>query len=651
MYDNLSIGSKIHIPLIGSIILGITLILITSYFSLEKIEHDIYENEEKNLLVYIENQMAAKNGIGLTNAINLAQNSAIIESLATNNRVLAQQGLDRLVTNYKKSTGYKNVKIHLHTKDVKSFLRQWKPNKNGDDLSGFRHTITHVKKTKEPLVAVEVGRAGMTLRGLAPVFNGDEYVGSVEFIQGFNSVVKAAKAEMDASVLVLMDSKLLDIASLLNNALKSKYCVLSQKEEITNKALLEELKPLNINEQKRAFKTEHFFVVKEAINDYSGERIGNVVIAKPLNVVNKAVDQAKSGLITQIAIMAIIDITIIVILILILRYAVSRPMVELEQKMSNIAEGEGDLTQRLSIKNKDEIGVVAGYINTFIERAHHIMSKAKDSSSTNSETASELRKQMASISAGIEEQERFVADTVKKNSHVKTSITQTVTFTKASEEKILDADSKLRDATDAFIKLVDTLQTNAQSEIEMANKLQTLTGEVEQTKQILEVISDIADQTNLLALNAAIEAARAGEHGRGFAVVADEVRKLAERTQKSLAEITATVNVIVQSIMDISSEMSESTATVQELLDNSESVKNTIENTTYSMHDAVDISSKVVTQNTEVMQSVEDVSNNIESIHSISAKNTRSIEDIRALTQRLDEIVAELSGNLNQFRT
>ncbi|MCK9372641.1 MAG: methyl-accepting chemotaxis protein [Sulfuricurvum sp.] len=104
---------------------------------------------------------------------------------------------------------------------------------------------------------------------------------------------------------------------------------------------------------------------------------------------------------------------------------------------------------------------------------------------------------------------------------------------------------------------VERIQNVANKEHELSINLQSLAGNAQETKQILITIGDIADQTNLLALNAAIEAARAGEHGRGFAVVADEVRKLAERTQKSLAETSATINVLIQAINDNSESLNQ----------------------------------------------------------------------------------------------
>jgi len=195
----------------------------------------VYESEAKALTAFTEKSLLVKKTISMTNVLSIAQNKDFVRALKTGDKALALKAGENLLNSYKQSTGFQNIKIHLHTPDVKSFLRVWKPEKNGDDLSSFRHTINHVAKTKKPLVAVELGKAGPTFRGLSPVFDEEKnYIGSIEFMMGFGSNIQEIKRIVEGEVLVLLDQKYISIAKKLSTNPKVGNYVVSQNSGLIN---------------------------------------------------------------------------------------------------------------------------------------------------------------------------------------------------------------------------------------------------------------------------------------------------------------------------------------------------------------------------------------------------------------------------------
>lgn len=310
-----------------------------------------------------------------------------------------------------------------------------------------------------------------------------------------------------------------------------------------------------------------------------------------------------------------------------------------------------ELKFRINYDKKNELKDISDSFNALITTLEQTIVDAKNSSSENASVSHELSTTSMQIGRNAEKSTTIVENTIQEIATIKTFVQETAMLSEQMKKSITDAGQRLDNAKNEVVSLRNEVGLASEAETALASKLEQMSSDAEQVKQILTVISDIADQTNLLALNAAIEAARAGDHGRGFAVVADEVRKLAERTQNSLTEINATINVIVQSIVDSSEQMGRNAKNIQRLADVSTGVEETILGTTSVMQESVVSVTTSAANSIRIASDTDRIVSMVTNINSLTSENARSVEEIASAADHLSKLAENLNGKLNQFKS
>jgi len=363
----------------------------------------------------------------------------------------------------------------------------------------------------------------------------------------------------------------------------------------------------------------------------------------------KAQATYKSAVILVIS-LSVLSILIAIVCAVLITRSITRPLAQMRDMLQDIAQGEGDLTKRLDASSKDELGEVSSWFNTFVEKLQALIGQIAQTSSQVANASKQLHATAAEMSFGTEEvtaQSSTVATAGEEMSATSADIARNCSMAADGSRHASEAAVTGARVVDETIAVMNSI---AKRVTDTAKSVENLGSRSEQIGAIVGTIEDIADQTNLLALNAAIEAARAGEQGRGFAVVADEVRALAERTTKATKEISEMIKTIQNETQKAVIAMEEGVNEVAMGSEKATESGKALERILEQINDVTMQVNQVATAAEEQTATTSEISNNMNQITEVVAQTSRGAQESAAEADQLSGLAEELRRVVGQFK-
>lgn len=364
----------------------------------------------------------------------------------------------------------------------------------------------------------------------------------------------------------------------------------------------------------------------------------------------KEIDENLSNSSTQLMAIVIVATLVSLSAAFFLPMLVANQVRGISDRIQNIAEGDGDLTIRVPVTTKDELGELSAHVNVFMEKLQRIIASVLQNTNEVSRAAESLLSVSSSSQRAADEQCHAITMVVTAVNELTMAIQEVARNTSSTAQNTKDATSITERGQERIRLAVEHVEGLAARIHETAEFMSQLEGEAKNVTSVIDVIRGVAEQTNLLALNAAIEAARAGEQGRGFAVVADEVRTLASRTQQSTGDIQGMLSKLQAGVQHAVTAMGNSEILTGDAVASASDAGKSLAGIDSAVREIADMTTQIATAAEEQSSVTAEIDKNLVQINTLAMNTAEGASKTAQESQRLNQLSVQLRQLVGQFR-